>query len=63
MRGPLLIAIFLAAGYVYLSGNGGVVSRHTPGLGQGGGAGAESYMRNSSRVATSMKTSAAGILK
>jgi hypothetical protein len=63
MRGPLLIAIFLAAGYVYLSGNGGPVSRYTPSAGQGGGAGIESYMNNSSRVATSMKSAAAGILK
>lgn len=61
MRGPLLIAIALAAGYVYLSGNG-AVSRYTAGAGQGGGAGIESYMKNSSRAGSGIKSAASGML-
>lgn len=61
MRGPLLIAIALAAGYVYMSGNG-AVSRHTTGAGQGGGAGIESYMNASGRAANGIRNAAAGFL-
>jgi len=60
MRGPLIIAIALAAGYVYLAGNG-AVSRHTAGAGQGGGAGIESYMNASGRTAGGIRNAAAGL--
>jgi len=61
MRGPLLIAIVLAVGYVFLAGNGSV-SRHSPGAGQSGGAGIESYMNASSRTSGGIKKAAAGFL-
>jgi hypothetical protein len=60
MRGPLLIAIALAAGYVFFSGN--AVSRHTV-TGKGGGAGIESYMNASGRASGGVRNAAAGLFK
>jgi hypothetical protein len=60
MRGPLLIAIALAAGYVLFSGN--AVSRHTV-TGKGGGAGIESYMNASGGAARGIRGAAEGLFK
>jgi hypothetical protein len=62
MRNATIIFLVLAAGYVYLSGSG-TVSRYSPSLGQGGGAGIESYMNNSARTGSAIKSSASRILK
>ena len=60
MRGPLLIAIALAAGYVLFSGS--AVSRHTLN-GKGGGAGIESYMNASGGAARGIRGAAEGLFK